>query len=90
MNATILKENKALLIRNDKKLLLKRLNEAKSCLVDIIKRDFKNCKYDFKKACLIGTKNKLQWKLRNYPHDKESYNNQQTNTGIVILANNSK
>ena len=88
MSITKIKENKALLIRNNKSLLLKRLNSAKNTLLNNIKSDFKDCKFDFENACLIGKTYKLQWLLRSNPKDKENYYNQQTTTGICILTIN--
>jgi len=81
------KVEQALRIKNDKTLLTKRLREAKGVLKDIYKKRFSKNKIDFENACMISDDGalKLQWILRSKPDKPESYNNQQTNRGLVVL-----
>lgn len=79
------REQKALAIGNDKKLLLKRLNEAKACLNNEGKKLFQSCTYDFENKRLVGNGAVLQWRVRRYPDQPESYENQQTSVGVVFI-----
>jgi len=73
-------------VGNDKARLKKRLLDAKSCLLDTYRKEFKKYKYDFNKKRLIGSNGYfLQWQVREYPNNPESYYNQQTSVGVVLL-----
>lgn len=86
MTATQEKEAKALAIANSRKALRSRLMEAKAVLIDEIRKGFGKGRFDFEQRQLVGDNGYiLQWKLRNYPDRPESYENQQTNRGIVVL-----
>lgn len=52
---------KAKVIGNNPKLLKKRLNEFKSCLKDIYKKDFENCEFNFDSKSLVGKKYVIKW-----------------------------
>ena len=80
------KEQKAMEVGNNKKLLKKRLLEAKSCLPDELIKYFKNAIFDFENKRLVGDAYILQWQVRICPHEPESYTNQQTSIGVVILV----
>ena len=69
--------DKAELIGNNKKLLLRRLKEAKQVLNNKYKELFKEFTYDFSNKCLISSNNMyiLQW-----------YNNGRTSEGLVHLS----
>jgi len=78
-------EKKALALASDPAALLKRLQEARSVLTD--RRRFGKGRFDFAGRRLIGSNGlALQWRTRMEPDQPESYRNQQTTRGCVILV----
>lgn len=67
--------------------LRKRLNEARGVLAVEFQKTFKNATFDFKNKRLVSSCKQyaLQWSIRERPDDPPSYDNQQTNKGIVTL-----
>lgn len=83
----MINEQAAISLSQSKPRLLKRLKEAKSVLMLSYQRYFSQWRFDFENKCLIGTDGyRLQWLLRSNPNMPESYNNQQTNKGIVTVT----
>lgn len=80
-------EATALQISSDRASLRNRLNSAKSCLLKEYKLALRNAKFDFKNKRLRSKcgRYELQWQLRLYPYLPESYENQQTTQGCVVL-----
>lgn len=78
-------EEKAEALGWDKTKLRKRLMDAKTVLVPELKQKFKNATFNFKAKQLVGDGCVLQWKTHQYPTSPESYENQQTNIGIVVF-----
>lgn len=79
-------EERAIALSNDPVLLLKELKSAKACLAREYIPFFKQATFDFERKRLNGTSGYfLQWQLREHPHLPQSYENQQTNRGQVIL-----
>ena len=80
-------EKKAMAVGNDKDLLLKRLNGAKSIFIGYIKKQFENAKFDFENKKLVGDNGYyLQWKLRKNPNiPTHRRNNDQSSVGFVEL-----
>lgn len=79
-------EHKAALIVDNKKLLMVRLNEAKSALMNTYRKHFRTTRFSFEDKCLYGTEGYyLKFRTRLFPDKAESYGNQQTNRGIVTL-----
>ncbi len=76
---------KSLEVANSKTKLKKRLMEAKAVLNDEAKKKFKTTTFDFQNKRLIGDGYSLQWKLRHRPEEPESYENQQTSVGTVVI-----
>jgi hypothetical protein len=78
-------EQKAIDFSNDKEKLREELFAMRKCLVDKIKKDFGKGKFDFENKRLLSDKEDmaLQWKLRRYPNEEISYENQQTNIGKI-------
>lgn len=71
-------------VGNNRKRLLQRLNEAKSCLVKPYLKGFGKGVFDFDAKTLTGDNGVvLLWKLRENPESPESYQNQQTSRGHV-------
>ncbi len=67
--------------------LLRRLKDARSVLTPEFKVFFRRPIFDYENRCLIGTDGyKLQWRTRLEPRLPESYENQQTNVGTVVLV----
>lgn len=83
-------ENEAIALSNNRAKLLKRLLDARSVLRPWIAKYFKTYTFDFQNKRLISSSGKscLQWQLRPDPNKTESYENQQTSRGCVILTNN--
>ena len=80
------KETKAIELSNDKKRLFKRFKDAISVMHHVYRAKFKNGHMDFDKKQYIGNDGfYLQWKIREYPDKPISYDNQQTNNGIVLV-----
>ena len=79
-------ETKAWAVANNPTLLRFELNQAKSCLARWIKPFFRAAKFDFNNKRLMGDGYALQWKLRRFPNCPESYENQQTSRGIIIVV----
>ena len=79
---------KAEAIAADRKLLKKRLNEAKSCLTTEFKHIFGATVYDFENKRIISQDGRyaLQWKVREFPDKPTGYRNQQTNCGSVFVV----
>jgi hypothetical protein len=67
------------------RLLRKRLEEARAVLTN--RKQFGKSNFDFANKRLVGENGlHLQWQTRQYPDQPESYENQQTNRGFVILT----
>jgi len=80
-------EQKAMAIRNSRPALRALFKETLSCLYPEDRRAFKGARLDFDKARLVSADGCLflQWRLRNNPDEPESYRNQQTSRGSVML-----
>jgi len=78
-------EEKAITIGQNRTKLKKRLMEAKSMLNNEARKLFKNSKFDFENEKLIGDGYSLQWRVREDPNKPESYENQQTSVGTVVI-----
>ena len=80
-------EQLAIEVGNDRKLLLKRLKDAKYVLTDEYRKIFKDAKFEFGNKRLLSKCGNyaLQWQVRYYPDEPVSYENQQTNRGIVVV-----
>jgi len=87
-NYTQEKERLALECVSTPAKLRKRLNEARSRLADWIRPRFRNATLDVANKRLLSEDGKvaLQWQLRRKPEEPESYENQQTNTGMVYCV----
>lgn len=66
--------------------LRKRFMEAKSVMSRGLSHLFNGAKLDFENKRFVGKGYALQWALRNHPDQPESYENQQTNRGVVSLV----
>lgn len=78
-------EQMAEVVGNNRKQLRNRLTEAKSVLVDSIRKGFGKGTFDFEKKQLIGDNGYiLQWRVRLHPELPISYQNQQTSRGSVV------
>lgn len=78
-------EEMALTLSRNRKQLKQRLLEAKSVLIDELRRDFGKGVFDFVGQRLIGDNGVvLQWQLRPNPDAPPSYHNQQTSRGDVV------
>ena len=82
MNANL---KMAIEFATDKKKLKKRLLEAKSVLTAEYKPKFTNAEFNFEDKKLIGDGYTLQWQIRLQPNKPESFINQQTSIGTVII-----
>ena len=79
-------EEMARTLSQNRKQLKQRLMEARNVLVDAIRRDFGKGTFDFDKQCLVGDNGYvLQWQVRERPDLPESYQNQQTSRGTVVV-----
>lgn len=81
-------EQLAIALSNDRKRLLERLREAKTCLNSRYDKFFqrKHQRFDFERKRLVGHSGfYLQWTTRLQPEQPESYENQQTSVGCVQL-----
>lgn len=78
-------EEQALAVGNNRQALLKRLLEARSCLVKKLRREFTPYTFDVEHKRLLSKSGlyALQWAIRTYPDQPESYENQQTTRGAV-------
>ena len=81
-------ESAAIAVSNDKKRLFKYLMEARYDLIKSLRLKFNNARYDFNNKRLIGDGYILQWQLRSDPTQPESYRNQQTSKGNIVLIRN--
>lgn len=82
-------EEQALQVGSDRKELLARLREAKSVLNGRYHKFFqrKHQRFNFNEKRLYGFDGwYLQWQIRLYPEQPESYENQQTSIGTVVLG----
>lgn len=78
-------ERAALALASDPAALRRRLQEARSVMTD--RKRFGKGRFDFAGRRLIGDNSlALQWLTRLEPDQPESYRNQQTNRGCVILV----
>ena len=70
-----------------RQLLFERLNEAKAVLSDWLRPLFIGARFDFNGKRLISNDGRysLKWLLRHHPDRTESYYNQQTSRGSVVL-----
>ena len=82
------KEAKAFSCVDTRAKLRKRINETKDCLVPEWRKLFRNYVLDFDKrrATTRDGDYYLQWRIRPNPAQPESYSNQQTTNGTVILC----
>jgi hypothetical protein len=77
----------ALAVGNNLAALKARLNDAKYVLAVPYRAYFRNAWLDTENKALVGTEGwKLQWRPRLNPTLPESYENQQTNNGCVVLV----
>lgn len=75
-------------LAEDPKWLLSRLKEARNCLVNDLRAKAEFWRFDHEKrrlVCLVPPYNWLQWKCRPKPDEPESYENQQTSVGTVVV-----
>lgn len=80
-------EKLAIEVGNDLKALRDRLTDAKSVLAKPYKKFFSDAYVDAESKALVGLCGwKLQWRIRLNPHEPESYENQQTSRGCVVLV----
>ena len=86
-------EEQSIALSQDRKALRKRLNDARSCLRDDLRKKFpaNGSKLDFERKRLISPDGKmaLQWSVRKHPNHPVGYDGQQqTNAGSVeFMAN---
>lgn len=101
MNHTIVKEQKAMIIAEDKRKLLARLKDELSSMKKEGQKVFKGYTFDFQNKRLLSPCKEyaIQWKLRNFPNEPENYeknvyiigkgfctiDNQQCSEGICIV-----
>jgi hypothetical protein len=80
-------EKEARGLARDRKKLHKRLLSAKNCLLGTAWTHHAPWTFNFHTKRLIPKNRKfvLQWKVRKHPERPESYENQQTSVGIVVL-----
>jgi len=82
-------EQQALALASRPAALRKRLQEARSVLTREVSKQFGIGHFDFSHRRLVGENGLvLQWQKRLYPDQPESYENQQTTRGSVILLEN--
>ncbi|MGB3203581.1 MAG: hypothetical protein WBB28_01195 [Crinalium sp.] len=84
-------EKEAWAIASDRKLLRQRFKETISIMYSQDAKRFRTgWKLDFKAKTLISADGglTLEWRLREDPNKPESYHNQQTSRGVVLLFNN--
>jgi hypothetical protein len=81
-------EQKALMVSANKGKLISRLLAAKSVLTNVCRRDFGKGNFDFDRKRLVSQCGTwaLQWQTRLYPNEPESYENQQTSVGSVVVT----
>jgi len=81
-------EQKAIEVGKDRKRLLKQLKETKAVLDRAYALLFSKNTYDFENQRLVSDSGRfaLQWRVRHKPDQPESYENQQTNVGTVVLV----
>lgn len=78
-------EDMALTLATNRKQLKQRLMEAKSVLVDRIRKGFGKGTFYFEERQLVGDNGYvLQWRVRMHPEQSISYENQQTSRGCVV------
>lgn len=77
----------AVALSENKTQLKKRLNDAKSCLTSHYNKLMQGSTFDFINKRLVSKCGKyfLQWLVRFRPDKPESYENQQTRRGCVVL-----
>lgn len=79
-------EDLALTLATNRKHLKQRLHEAKAVLPSSIGKTFGKGTFDFEKKQLIGENGYiLQWRVRLHPELYDSYQNQQTSRGTVVV-----
>jgi hypothetical protein len=82
-------EQQALALASRPAALRKRLQEARSVLTREVSKQFGLGHFDFSRRRLVGENGLvLQWQKRLYPDQPESYENQQTTRGSVVLLEN--
>ncbi len=81
-------ESEAMLLSGNPKKLYARLMETKKVLHDYLDQYFTKNTFDFENKRLVSDNDKLylQWRLRLHPDQLESYENQQTSTGTVVIV----
>lgn len=78
-------EDMALTLATNRKQLKQRLMEAKSVLVDKIRKGFGQGTFHFEERQLVGDNGYiLQWRVRMHPDQAITYENQQTSRGCVV------
>lgn len=68
--------------------LLKRLLDAKACLTDELRTEFRVYGFDVAEKRLYSATGRyfLEYRVRPRPDDPESYTNQQTSMGCVVFG----
>lgn len=82
-------ERRANIVGSDRKLLLRELRESRALLIKELRVLFNQYQYQFAERRLVSKTDPritLQWQTRLNPSAPESYENQQTNRGIVKLV----
>lgn len=79
-------EQKAITIGENPRLVREQLFQAKSVLSNHLHKGFGMGVFDSENKTLTGINRVvLQWRVRQYPDQPESYDNQQTNIGVVVI-----
>jgi hypothetical protein len=81
-------EQEAIDLSNNRRWLKTRLMEARSCLIKELQDKFCKPTFDFDNKRLVSDDGTiaLQWQIRSWPDAPESYQNQQTNSGVVNIV----
>lgn len=81
------REHEAKALGDDPKVLKKRILEAKADLKQVFRDEFKQSKWDIPHKRLWSEDGNycLQWQARDRPDEPESYENQQSAAGTVVL-----
>jgi hypothetical protein len=67
-------------------LVLRALRDARSSLTKEARAMFPAESYSIKEKALVGIGARLEWRIRPRPDAPESYGNQQTSRGCVVLV----
>jgi hypothetical protein len=81
-------EEKAVQVGNNTRLLVLRLRDALRALTPELRELFRECVFEEEKKRFLTQCGRLalQWRARLEPDEPESYDNQQTSTGTVVLV----